>query len=79
MNKFHSSALFKRSAQRLSKLRQLWTSIPIKLRVLENTAKLKPVTEWTSDNGIELYHFLLCCSDIQIGKTTMASQRNISF
>ena len=32
-----------------------------------------------SDEGRELYHFLLSCFDIEISKNTLASQRNISF
>ena len=35
--------------------------------------------ELPSNEGRELYHFLLHCSDVQIGKNMMASQRNISF
>ena len=48
--------------------------------VLENTAKRNQyLNELPSDEGTELYHFLLCCVDIQTGKNMMASQRNISF
>ena len=37
--------------------------------VLENTAKLKPYqNELPSNEGRELFHFLLHCFDIQIGE-----------
>ena len=47
--------------------------------VLENKAKLGFQNELPSDEGRELYHFLLHCFDVQIGKNTMASLRNIRF
>ena len=40
---------------------------------------LKKQNEHPSDEGGELYHFLLHCFDVQIGGNTMAIQRNISF
>ena len=48
--------------------------------VLINTTKLKQFqNELPSHERKELYHFLLRCFDIQIGKNTIASERNITF
>ena len=48
--------------------------------VLENIAKLKPVSRWMSFQWRERTLWLLLrCFDVQIGENMMASQRNASF
>ena len=62
----------------------LWNEALILRILLLLSWKTQPNWNWfqnepLSDEGRELYHFLSCCFDIHIGKSMMASQRNISF
>ena len=60
--------------------RRLWSKALI-LETLDLLSwKTQPKWNWLqnklpSDEGRELYHFLLHCVDVQIGKNTMASQK----